>query len=265
MRDLAKRTGGKAFFNSNDLAAAAEQAVELGSNYYTLTYVPSKTPARILAERSIKVEVARKDVTLFYRNKYPVGNPHEENQASHTPSPASAPSSAQADAAPVLRNAMRVAMIRGAPEPAQIAFLASARPTGTASEPVPTIKMSGGVEGPYQRYTVRILASVRNINCPADADGTRHCVLQFVTYIYDSVGTHLGNLVIPAKLAMPPARYNAALRDGIEFNQEISVPVEMPDCTLRVGILDVTSGRVGAVEFPVVEAAKLAPVSAIHP
>jgi len=264
MRDLAEKTGGKAFFNTNDLARATEQAVEAGSNYYTLTYVPSKAPVGILPERSIKVEVARKDVTLFYRNKYPVDNPHTQNQASHSPSPA-APKNSPSDAAPALSDAMRVAMIHGAPEPTGIVFLATARPTGADPEPTHGSKASKNVKVPHRRYAVRIVANASDIDCPAAADGVRHCALQIVTDIYDSGGALFGNLIIPAKFNIPADHYDALLRDGIELKQQVGVPLSMQDCTLRLGILDMNSGRVGAVEFPLANAAQLMPVSVSRP
>jgi len=264
MRDLAEKTGGRPFFNTNDLARATEQAVEAGSNYYTLTYVPSKAPVGIAPYRSIKVDVARKDVTLFYRNKYPVDNPHAQNRASNQPSP-TAPKNAPPDAAPALSDAMRVAMIHGAPEPTGIIFQVTPRPTAADPEPAAGNKASNSGKGRYRNFNLHIAASVNNIDCPADKDGARHCALQFVSYVYDSTGTLFGNLIIPVKFAIPPDHYDAVLRDGIDFNEQIGVPQNMQDCTLRIGILDVTSGRVGAVEFPLAEAAKLAPDSATHP
>jgi VWFA-related protein len=264
MRDLADKTGGRAFFNTNDLAAATELAVEAGSNYYTLTYVPSKAPEGILPERTIKVEVARKDVSLFYRNKYQVDNPHTQNQASHPPSPA-APSNAPPGAA--TGGAMRVAMVRGAPEPAQIVFQVSARPTATDPEPglAPGNSVEAKVKGPYRRYTVHYNVAVDNLACSTTPDGIHHCSLQILALVYDSYGGLVNTQANGVKLAIPAARYDAVLSHGIEFKQEISVPQSMQDGTLRVGILDVTSGRIGALELPIAEVAKLTPVSVTQP
>jgi len=55
------------------------------------------------------------------------------------------------------------------------------------------------------------------------------------------------------------------LNHGLQFKQEISVPTEDGTYFLRTGVRDVTSGRVGAIEFPLSEVAKLTPVSATHP
>ena len=266
MRELAGRTGGKAFFNTNDLSAATELAVEAGSNYYTLTYVPSKAPEGILPERTIKVEVARQDVSLFYRGKYRVDNPHAQNRASLPPLPAAPPNTPPA-AVPVLNGAMKTAMLRGAPEPAQIVFQVTARPTVTGPEPAaaPGNKVEDKVKGPFRRYTVNYSITADNLDCPATPDGIHHCSLQILALVYDSYGRLVNTQVNGVKLAIPPARYNSVLSHGLELKQEISVPAQDGAYSLRTGVRDVTSGRVGAVELPVAEAAKLTPVSAMRP
>jgi len=46
MEAIAEQTGGKAFYNTNDLAAAAEEVIDLGSNFYTVTYTPTQPEPR---------------------------------------------------------------------------------------------------------------------------------------------------------------------------------------------------------------------------
>ena len=40
MQAMAEDTGGHAFINTNNLSEAVQKAIEIGSNYYTLTYSP---------------------------------------------------------------------------------------------------------------------------------------------------------------------------------------------------------------------------------
>jgi len=40
MNDIARETGGEAFYNQNDLKALMQRSLDEGSNYYTLAYVP---------------------------------------------------------------------------------------------------------------------------------------------------------------------------------------------------------------------------------
>jgi VWFA-related protein len=41
MEALAQDTGGKPFYNTNDLSVAVKEAINIGSHYYTLTYTPT--------------------------------------------------------------------------------------------------------------------------------------------------------------------------------------------------------------------------------
>jgi VWFA-related protein len=41
MEALAQETGGKPFYNTNDLSVAVKEAINIGSHYYTLTYTPT--------------------------------------------------------------------------------------------------------------------------------------------------------------------------------------------------------------------------------
>ena len=69
LRVFAEDTGGRAFYNSNDIESAMSRSLELGSTYYTLSYTPrnSKWNGNF---REIKVEVKRNDTKLFYRRGY---------------------------------------------------------------------------------------------------------------------------------------------------------------------------------------------------
>ena len=67
MQAMAEDTGGHAFINTNGLTQAVEEAIENGSNYYTLTYAPTNAvwDSRF---RAIKVKVDQPGVKLNYRN-----------------------------------------------------------------------------------------------------------------------------------------------------------------------------------------------------
>jgi hypothetical protein len=119
--------------------------------------------------------------------------------------------------------AMRVAMVRGAPEPAQIVFQVSARPTATDPEPglAPGNSVEAKVKGPYRRYTVHYNVAVDNLACSTTPDGIHHCSLQILALVYDSYGGLVNTQANGVKLAIPAARYDAVLSHGIEFKQEI--------------------------------------------
>jgi VWFA-related protein len=69
-------TGGKLFFNRNDVAGEIKDSQELGSNYYTLTYQPQENPVEDTF-RHIRVTVRNRDLRVITKTGYyppePVG------------------------------------------------------------------------------------------------------------------------------------------------------------------------------------------------
>jgi hypothetical protein len=257
MRSVAEATGGKAFINSNDLAGSVQKAMADGSNYYTISYVPTRPPQNGYY-RKIKVETDHKGVSLAYRRGYYSFDHSKQSQAS-------ADKAAKDDAA--LHDPLNAAMMRGAPAPTEIILLISARPTSAAPEPTaaPENSVEPKVKGPFRRYTVRYNVAADNLNCPATPDGMHHCSLQLLALVYDSYRGLVNTQINGVKLSIPPARYDSILSHGIELKQEISVPTEGGTYFLRTGVKDVNSGRIGALELPIAEAAKLTPVSVTKP
>lgn len=79
MQDLAQRTGGKAFYNRNDLDGAIRSSIEDGSTYYTLAYYPENKnwDGKF---RKVHVKVARENVKLRYRLGYFAADPKALNK-----------------------------------------------------------------------------------------------------------------------------------------------------------------------------------------
>jgi VWFA-related protein len=69
MNDLADRTGGRAFYNRNDLDGAVRDSITDGSTYYTLGYYPENKDWNG-AFRNIQVKLQRGGVKLRYRIGY---------------------------------------------------------------------------------------------------------------------------------------------------------------------------------------------------
>jgi VWFA-related protein len=69
MNDLADRTGGRAFYNRNDLDGAVRDSITDGSTYYTLGYYPENKDWNG-GFRNIQVKLRRGGVRLRYRIGY---------------------------------------------------------------------------------------------------------------------------------------------------------------------------------------------------
>jgi len=260
MTTMAEATGGKAFVNANDLAGSVEKVTEAGSNFYTVSYIPTNTEMKG-GYRKIKVDLDRKGVSLAYRRGYYADDFRDKKATTKL---GSSSATTGPEAAPY--SALNAAMTNGAPEPTEIIFLASARPqtADPETEAAQGNKTSPKVKGPFRRYAVRYNASASNVVCPVDSAGIHYCSLEFVTLVYGPDGALINSQTNAIKAGFTAARYSALLNGGIQYRQQISVP-SRGDYTLRVGLMDLNSGHIGAVELPVAAVAKLTPVSATAP
>jgi VWFA-related protein len=72
-----EETGGKNFLYRNDLAREIQEGVSQGSNYYTLSYVPTEA-GELGAYRKVTVRVNRPGVSVRSKEGFYVGKPNEE-------------------------------------------------------------------------------------------------------------------------------------------------------------------------------------------
>lgn len=252
MTQMADATGGKAFVDDNDLKAAIGKAIESGSNYYTVAYAPANQN-QDGNFRKVEVKVDRPGVKLAYRRGYFADEPgsaaqHDEVQSAGT------------DQTPY--SAMRAAMLRGAPDPEQILFIADVRPSTSDAEPtlMPGNLAAPKIAGPYRRYIVTFIANPKDMDCTATLDGEHHCVMEFLTYVYDVDGVLINTQTNGINAGFSPARYASFLKSPLTYRQQISVPAK-GEYYLRLGMRDDNADHVGALELPVAAVAKLTPAS----
>jgi VWFA-related protein len=245
MLRMAEQTGGKAFLGNNDLAGAVIQAIDTGSNYYTLAYSPSD-PHWNGGYRGIAVKLQQRGLTLAYRRGYYADDPE-----------AAAKNSRAAAAAQIVpeqaNNPMKLAMMRGAPDPSQIIFEVRVLPVGDLEDKPAkgnTISAGSGSKGPYRNYAVDLAADPQAILFTKADDGVYHSYLQFVTYVYDQDGRLINSRDDMVRSNLPPPAYARIQTIGVPFHQEISVPAK-GDYYIRIGVRDLRANRVGAVEVPV--------------
>lgn len=257
MYAMAEETGGEAFVNTNGLTQALAQAIQMGSNYYTLTYTPSNQQwdERF---RAIKVKIEdQPKAQLSYRNGYYADDPNARNKlvAGIAATAASQPTT------------MASAMIHGGPNPAEILFKVRIRPAATPPEatplatnqtnPDPKVK----IEGPFRSYGVDLVPDPKSVSCEAEANGNRHCALEIWTFVYNNEGEKLITMSDRVRTMLTPEDYEKLQTTGMAFHQQISVPVK-GQYYIRTAIHDLTSDRVGAVEVPVATLSRLQPLEA---
>lgn len=257
MEEIAAATGGQAFANTNSLKQAAGKAVEAGSNYYTLAYTPSSDKWKG-QYRKIQLEVARKGLTLAYRRGYYATDPNAASQ------PKDAPAAMARNSEPAPYSAMRAAMVHGGPEPTEILFEADVRPASPGEEPAvyPHNQPTPAAKGPFRRYNVHYKAHLDDIHCNPAPQGPFYCAVEFVACVYDADGLLINTQVNDIKENVKAADFAALHRPGLhpefQYNQEISLPAT-GEYFLRIGLHDLLTNHVGALEFPTASLSNLPP------
>jgi VWFA-related protein len=249
---MAEDTGGKVFMNSNDIAGAADQAIDDGSNYYTLTYTPANRDWK--GEfRKVQVKLAQEGYTLAYRPGYYAEDldkrDHKDaERVLATPDPA--------------RTALHAAMEYGSPQPSDIVLKVAVNPaTGHPEKVVAKANMlAPNVSGPFERYVLSVAALPTAFTFTRDVPGKIHMSARLVTCVYSTDGALINSTALNAIGDIDDARYQSIMADGVQFRQEVSVPVE-GESFLRIGVEDLATNRMGVVEIPVATVKKLKPLA----
>jgi VWFA-related protein len=237
MDDLAEQTGGRAFYNTNGIFEAAQEALDEGANFYTVTYTPLNQ-ALDTRFRTISVKVDQPGLKLIYRDGY------------YAVDPATTLAGKQAQPQ---ATAMQSAMLRGALQPTQILFQVKvAQAAGTEMTlPVSNKPDAKQMKPPYRHYSLAFLVDVNNIEFSQSIDGNYRGDFEFGVMVYNgndgAVANTASKTVSPI---LPPAVYNSMRRGGANARLEIDVPAA-GEYFLRIGVHDLISDRVGAVEIPV--------------
>lgn len=262
MRRLAQNTGGHAYTNNNDFTRAVQQAMQDGSNYYTLTYTPL-TSKLDRSFRHLHVAVNSSDqLALSYRDGYLADPPYSSAVvAAGTPMAGKHRTNGYVDQVPLTR-----VMEHGVPEPAQVQFTLQVQPAGEQKQPAPPPGNVTGQPGyarakaPFQIYRVTFHLDARTVLLkPTDQPDTLQALLQFTTLVYPLDGKPVVSTTGQTSLDIRRDQLAALQHQGLSFQQFIAVPAG-GTFSLRSGVFDLNSTRVGAIEVPVALVSSLPPI-----
>lgn len=253
MLEAARETGGVAFVNTNGLTAALAEAINSGSNYYTLTYSPSNQ-REDGAYRRIDLKVPGRQLTLTYRSGYyadkllPAGPVDSAAADSHR----------EAEHSLITRT-----MVRGAPTPTQVLFTVRVQP---ASAKLETAAVTGNeivaanpeAKPPYTRFAVDFAVDQHELSF-SKAQGGFRGAFEFITFIYDADGTLINRAGSIVHLDLTPQRYAAFLEHPLAYSQDMSVP-QLSGLFARIAVHDLSNDHVGAVEIPLDSVRNLPPL-----
>jgi len=232
MDELAKDTGGEAFYNTNGLNNALDRVLNHGTHYYTLTYSPAnkKMDGRL---RRIEVKVSGESYHLAYRRGYYATDETLVQAAKLSPT----------------ADPLRPLMDHGMPDSTAITYamhVLSANP-----QPAPGAAHVGdnaNLKGPVTRYRVNLTVPVDHLTLDPASDGVRHGSVEVTLVGYDRDGKPLNWIVRMLQLTVRPDRYAAVQASGVSYNLEMDVPAA--DVYLRSGVYDQGSSQSGTLEIP---------------
>ncbi len=210
MDTLADRTGGKAFYNSNDIFEAIHQAVDDSRLTYQLGYYPENVKWDG-SFRSIDIEVKRPQVQVRARKGYFA-----------LPSPKLTPDS------------KRDALLLAATSPLDASEIAMVVKSSASDSPQPrTLSLT-------VRIDARAVQFLQN-------DGKWTATADTVFVQRDKDGKILSGMQDTLQMNYPDDTYKKVQQYGISFSKAIVVDPNAAD--LRVVLRDAATGRLGAVRI----------------
>jgi len=272
MDAMASDTGGHAFYNTNGLAQAVAKAIESGSNYYTLTYTPSNrkwTGSYRTIRITLKGEYANRDLKLAYRQGYWADDPNQPRDANKS----AAVTEASAAASHSASSYVLASMARGAPTPQDILFKVRVLPNSTTTEdtvaPGNALDPSKPLKGPFRRFLIDYAALAASFTLQPQTDGTYKGAIEFTAYLYDPDGKLLNASGKTIGLNLTADQYkqfaqSARQGAGVAAHLEISAPLKQ-ETYLRIGLRDLPTNHIGAVEIPIASVGHLPPPPPLSP
>jgi VWFA-related protein len=240
METMAAITGGRAYFNTNDISGSIVEAFNDGSNYYSLSYKPSndKWDGKF---RKIEVRLNERDLRLYYRQGYYAEIVDKPKNPFHAPDPATG-----------------AAMLRGTPEVSEIGFQLHVKPDGavrTIPPPAPALRKRGAREeeqltGPAQHYGLDLAIKPSDIQFSTVEGGKYLSNLAVSAIAYDAQGKLLNTIAGTFNSPLSPVTYTAIMHDALHLYLKPGMDLPVGRVYLRVGVRDLSTGKMGAFEIP---------------
>jgi VWFA-related protein len=223
METLAHDTGGRAFYNTNDLSDAVAEAINSGSHYYSLAYTPTDTTTDGKYRR-IELKATNRSYKLNYRRGYYAENPQTEQASDHT----------------AARNPLLPLMSFGMPDFTAILYKVRVAPLKGAANADPKKSVV--------RYSADFAVSPRDLKLETNPGGVRSGDIQIAIIAHDYDGKVLNAVGSEVPIHIPPDLFPSIQRLGIQLHEQIDLPIG--DVYLETGIYDLGASQAGTLGIP---------------
>ena len=210
MSDVARETGGRAFYGTNDLKDAMSRSVQQGSTYYTLAYAPTNHDWNG-KYRKIEVKATTGSAELTYRRGY-YALPERVLSADKT----------------VL--AMTTAMQPSVPDFTGLLLKVQVLPP----------------DADHKVVRIDYAVDARDISFSDAADQRKLAAVDFAVTAWDDEFRLAGHKVDTMEMTLRPGAYQQVLQTGVPFHQDLDL--KPGTYTLRLGAVDRNNQKIGSVQ-----------------
>jgi VWFA-related protein len=217
MQEMADRTGGRAFYNTNGIDEAVRKSIDDGSTYYTLAYYPENKNWNGKF-RKIHVKVDRPGVKLRYRLGYYAVDP-------------------KVFAAQSEKQQMTSFALALSPDsPVATGLLFHAMVIPPAEKEPNKVLVNFGVDS-------------HAISFEQEADGLQHATVECTVQAYSGKGKLVRGESSTIKAALKPETYARVMHESFPCQQSIDLPPG--SYFLRLGVRDDRTGLMGTTNAKV--------------
>jgi VWFA-related protein len=209
MNDIARETGGRAFYGTNDLKEAMARSVQQGSTYYTISYVPTNRDWNG-KYRKIEVKGAAPGRDLTYRHGYYAFQ--ERGLAK--------------DKAEV---AMTAALQLSVPDFTGLLLKVQVLPP----------------DENHKAVRIDYAVNARDVNFSDSTDKRRVGSVDFAVSAWDKQFKLVEHKLDTMEMTLRPPAYEQVMQTGLPFHQELEL--KPGTYTLRIGTLDRNSHKIGSL------------------
>jgi hypothetical protein len=210
MRTLADRTGGKAFYNSNNVEAGIRTSLDDGSTYYTLEYYPAN---KTWDSKFRKIEIKNtQNVSLRYRQGYYALDPDIKNK----------------DTEKTLAQTFWDALSLDAPSATSVLFHAGVAPSPSKA----------------QQVTVSFAIDPHTLAFEHKADGLEHAQVSCAVAAFSDKGAPVKQESTTWNAAVKADEY-AKMMQGAQFPCKQTIDLKPGSYNLTLGVLDRNSKLIG--------------------
>ncbi len=217
MNNLADETGGRAFYNTNNLEGAVRKSLEDGSTYYTLGYYPTNKNWNG-GFRRISVKANRPGVKLHYRQGYFATEPLAYAKLDDS---------------------------RKASDLAQALSLSF--PVSTA------LRFQAAVAPPSatnNKIVINFAIDPHQLAFDLGSDGLQHASVDCAVIVYSQQGETVQTQSNTMVAALKPEEYNRVMQRSFPCRQTLDL--QPGQYALRLGVRDARTGLLGTLNAPLI-------------